>query len=316
MSKCVDIIIPVYNTNPVLLRDCIDSVKAQTYSNLNIIVIDDGSDNRETKKTIQSFGETARIITQRNRGVSSARNRGLVESRGDFVFFLDSDDTIEKELIERLVTIAENGKYDVVFSGAKNESSGVIDMPFRDKEVNLHEDAGAILIKSYAFTLKGALIKSCIAKKEKFEIGCTSGEDTDYIVRVMREAKTYIDGRGGYNYRQSISSVMHRLSPSDYYGQARELLDKMKTILKPEKEAEEVFIMLKMMGLYAKLLSNSKHSEAVENMKQIAGGHIKTPSVKYIAMQPILTRGEKAGLILFKYKLYRLYHILICAKKR
>ncbi len=102
--KTVSIIIPVYNTiRP--LQKCIESVVAQTYPQLEILIVNDGS-NQETAAACDALAERddrIRVIHKENGGTSSARNRAIDESTGDYISFIDSDDWVEPQFIEKLV---------------------------------------------------------------------------------------------------------------------------------------------------------------------------------------------------------------------
>lgn len=96
----ISIVVPVYNTNPEFLERCIQSIIQQSYSNLEIIVVDDGSTNTETLQCIVSFEKTderLHVIHQANQGASVARKQGVDVATGDFLMFVDSDDIIHKE---------------------------------------------------------------------------------------------------------------------------------------------------------------------------------------------------------------------------
>jgi len=99
--KTISAIIPTYNYGR-FLREAIDSVLAQTYPVLELIVVDDGSTD-DTPQILASYGDRIRAIYQTNGGVGAARNRGIGEARGEYVAFLDSDDIwlpakLEKEI--------------------------------------------------------------------------------------------------------------------------------------------------------------------------------------------------------------------------
>ena len=101
--KRVSVIIPMYNAESYI-RQCIHSVISQTWDNLEILVIDDGSTDRslEICEELGRIDGRIRILTQKNRGVSAARNRGMEAAVGEYVFFLDSDDAIHPLLIEAM----------------------------------------------------------------------------------------------------------------------------------------------------------------------------------------------------------------------
>ncbi|HEX8814385.1 MAG TPA: glycosyltransferase family A protein [Terriglobales bacterium] len=99
MNPKVSVIIPTYNRG---IKVCagIESVLAQTFTDLEVIVVDDGSSDDTAAILQQSFGDRIRYFTQPNQGASVARNRGVAEARGEWIAFLDSDDIWEKEKLE------------------------------------------------------------------------------------------------------------------------------------------------------------------------------------------------------------------------
>lgn len=99
MKPTISVIIPNYNYAQYL-RMAIDSVLAQTYSQIEIIVVDDGSSDG-SREVLESYGDKITTVFQSNAGVSAARNRGIAESSGDFIAFLDPDDVWFPEKIEK-----------------------------------------------------------------------------------------------------------------------------------------------------------------------------------------------------------------------
>ena len=102
--KKVSVIIPVYNKGPFLDK-CLESVVNQSYENLQIIIIDDGS-NDESKEIIHSFLKKDKrfiFIEQTHGGVAMARNRGIEAADGEYLIFLDADDELKKDYVELLV---------------------------------------------------------------------------------------------------------------------------------------------------------------------------------------------------------------------
>lgn len=111
----VSVIIPVYNTKKYL-AECLDSVCAQTYPQLEIIVVDDGSTD-DSGVLLQEYSQKdhrIRVITQKNQGLSAARNRGLEFSSGEYVMFLDSDDWIDEKTCDTAIHIIADTKSDVI----------------------------------------------------------------------------------------------------------------------------------------------------------------------------------------------------------
>ena len=89
----VSVIIPCYNSGKTII-ETVESIKKQTWSNIDLIIVNDGSDDHLTKKVLSNL-TNARIINKKNSGLSSARNEGIKNSKGNFILFLDADDWIE-----------------------------------------------------------------------------------------------------------------------------------------------------------------------------------------------------------------------------
>lgn len=115
MEDLISIIIPVYNVEPYLCQ-CLDSVIGQTYENLEILIIDDGSTDGSGKicDKYAERDERIRVFHTENRGLSAARNMGLDESNGKYIAFIDSDDWFELDAIERSVEAVSKSKVDIV----------------------------------------------------------------------------------------------------------------------------------------------------------------------------------------------------------
>jgi glycosyltransferase involved in cell wall biosynthesis len=112
----VSIIIPTYNCGR-FLSDAIESGLAQTYPRIEIIVVDDGSTDN-TGSVAAKYEDRVTYMVQRNEGPASARNAGIVASKGDYLVFLDSDDRLLPEMVERLTGKLETHRdYDVACSG-------------------------------------------------------------------------------------------------------------------------------------------------------------------------------------------------------
>lgn len=115
LSPLVSIIIPVYNVE-LYLREALESITNQTYHNLEIIIVNDGStDNSQRIIDMFAVENSNRIIvvTQKNKGLSDARNTGLNYVNGKYIYFFDSDDILKNNAIEKLVKFCESNSLDV-----------------------------------------------------------------------------------------------------------------------------------------------------------------------------------------------------------
>ena len=117
----VSIIVPVYNTSIEYLRECTASVEAQTYSDIELIIVDDGSTDAGTVRFCDEYRNSkSTLIRKKNEGVSAARAAGLERACGSSVMFLDSDDRLEPHAVEHLVKVMDGEKADAVI--AQDES--------------------------------------------------------------------------------------------------------------------------------------------------------------------------------------------------
>ena len=112
--KKISLIIPIYNTKEYL-RQCLDSAVCQTYQNMEIICVDDGSTDGSGEILDEFAGKSSRIVAvhQKNKGESAARNTGLRLATGDCIGFMDCDDWIELDMFEKLIKVMEDNETDI-----------------------------------------------------------------------------------------------------------------------------------------------------------------------------------------------------------
>ncbi len=156
MSEKISIIIPVYNLEMYLSR-CLESVIAQTYDNLEIIAVNDGSTDGTVVVLNQYSAKDSRIkvIHKENGGVTSARLCGIQAASGDWIGFVDGDDEVEPDMFERLLRNAQRCGADISHCGYQ--------MVFADGRVNWFHNTGLILehgrITALRELLSGAMIE-------------------------------------------------------------------------------------------------------------------------------------------------------------
>ena len=116
--KKVSIVVPVYNTGDKLIR-CLDSILSQTHRNLQIILVDDGSKDDSLSLCRKYAAEDGRILvmSHENHGVSYTRNRGIRAADGDYLMFLDADDSVAPDWVEQYLKAAEAENADIVVGG-------------------------------------------------------------------------------------------------------------------------------------------------------------------------------------------------------
>ncbi len=133
----ISVIIPVYKVEKYLKR-CVDSVLAQTYENIEIILVDDGSPDNCGEMCDEYARADSRVVVihKENGGVSAARNIGVERSHGEYVTFVDSDDYISPDYVEYLYSLLSDNDADVAIADFKKTSENSYDFTF-DKETNV-----------------------------------------------------------------------------------------------------------------------------------------------------------------------------------
>ena len=136
----VSIIIPAYNIAPYLER-CLESVRCQTYKELQIIIIDDGSGD-QTGQIADTFAEKDkrfRVIHKENGGVSAARKTGLEQADGEYIGFVDGDDYIEPEMYEKLIGLAVEYDADIAHCGYQMVFPDRVDLYHGTKQLKVQD---------------------------------------------------------------------------------------------------------------------------------------------------------------------------------
>lgn len=236
--KLISVIVPAYNAENTLYK-CIESIMNQTYKNLDIIIVDDGSTDN-TKEIINkciSKDKRVRCMSQSNAGAAIARNNGLNIARGQYITFIDSDDYIADDLIFRLVEGAQNTNSDLIISTLVNN---VQSYPFEDNKSRLinRKEFGLYFQKLYLTyclnSLCGNLYRADIAKQCKFITSLRVGEDLTFNFQyILRSNSIFLIPYRGYYYINNVFSSTHRYNIDDFTNQeeiiklANEFCDKM-----------------------------------------------------------------------------------------
>ena len=128
LDSKVSIIVPVYNVEKYI-HQCVKSILAQTYQNIEVILVDDGSPDRcpEILDEYAQKDSRIKVIHQKNKGASKARERGMQQSSGQFVGFVDPDDWIEPRMIEEMIHAGEKNSADIIICDWKTFENGEAD---------------------------------------------------------------------------------------------------------------------------------------------------------------------------------------------
>lgn len=192
----VSIIIPVYNVEKYVER-CIESVLQQTYTNWELILVDDGSsDNSGFICDQYSALTNVHVVHQPNMGVSRARNTGLKIAAGEYILFVDADDWISQDMLSLMLTEGNNADMiacDVYDVKQNNNGEHII------KQRNIWKDATSPQnqdiyydIYSRTTTLWNKLLKRDIIGSLRFDESFTYGEDSHFLVRLLKRINNYV----------------------------------------------------------------------------------------------------------------------------
>ena len=193
----ISIIIPVFNTAKYL-PDCLNSATSQTYSNLEIILVDDGSTDESGKiaDTYAKKDQRIKVIHQKNQGQSAARNAGLKIATGEFINFVDSDDQIKPTFIEDLLSAYDDhtslSVCGVHYKRLKSKTaSDVYINPLRERKN--HETKKAYILYLLAvdgrmYSSVNKLFLSNFAKKCRFDETLNFAEDTKFVLDYLKKA--------------------------------------------------------------------------------------------------------------------------------
>lgn len=219
MGKLVSIIIPAYNAEKYIQK-CVESVIQQTYRNLEIIIVNDGSNDDTLKKLaqIKTSDERIIVIDQENGGPSAARNAGLKICHGDYIFFLDSDDWLVPNCIEELVNIEERHEVDIIFFDYYKNFAGKDVEHFTYKKdfcYKINQENDSTLLDMRTITPWGKLYSRKCINGVFFDEQMKTAEDVDFNFRVYKQVESaFYTHQCLLHYRILEQSAVHGYDPN------------------------------------------------------------------------------------------------------
>jgi len=256
MQTLVSVIIPVYNLAEHLTRSLV-SVASQTYTNLQVILVDDGSSD-ESRLRMDAFARVDRRFTvlahHGNLGVSSARNTGLAVARGKYVAFVDGDDWLEPDYIAHFVRDMDEGAYDLVVNPyivEKTEPKKPTDKRRTSRQMTRRQFLDGVRsplgqVRGY---LWNKMYRMDIIRRHhlRFDPEICMMEDELFTVQYAVYADTfYFGGNADYHYCVNPNSATHAESPVKLLPQQIVSLHRVNRVIAtisrgrsfPEKETE------------------------------------------------------------------------------
>lgn len=209
--ELISVIVPVYNVEKYLER-CVESILNQTYTDLEIILIDDGSTDKsgEICDELQKKDPRIIILHKENGGQASARNIGLEICKGSWVCFIDSDDFIKEDYVEELYRLCKT--YNVPISQCGAVRGKASDFPYENVEVNevkwKFNDMYTSSLRVFRAVVWGKLIKAEIAKKYPFPVGKIYEDEGPSFKYIYDGRECVVTNKRMYYYYMSSNSTL------------------------------------------------------------------------------------------------------------
>lgn len=221
-KQLVSIIVPIYNAEKYL-KECLESILNQTYKNIEIFLINDGSVDK-SKEICEYYSKkysNIKLINKKNEGVSKARNIGIKEAKGKYIFFCDSDDIMFPKQIEKLVTNLIATDSELSICSFINFFDNYIEIEKNNKNFKLEKILDKdkmietiIFKKEYSGYLWNKLFKLDIIKSKKqilFDEKINIVEDQLFVLEYIANIKSLcVTNEELYGYRQNLQSVLHQ----------------------------------------------------------------------------------------------------------
>jgi len=264
----ISIIVPVYNVESYL-SDCLKSLQNQTYSNFEVIVVDDGSKDNSgiIAKEFCNKDKRFKYIKQENKGLGGARNTGLLNAKGEYIFFLDSDDKLTVNAVELMKNKIKNNNYDIILGRpvwCKNgEYLGTyIDHIFKDEDYLI----SSIQLKDVVIVTSQLIKKDLFFKNNIFFEEKVTSEDVEISLKLQNCSQKILCTNEIF-YLRTEREDEENLSITQRFDCK---------IVKDRLNSSKRIIEIKVKDLY----KENKKSRIIQNINYIRNGLIKENDLK------------------------------------
>lgn len=270
MNKKISVTIPVYNVEPNYIENAINSVINQTYENIEIIVVNDGSTDINTIEYLKSINNPkVKIVNQENKGLGGARNTGIANSTGEYIGFLDADDWLDANFYEVLYNLCEENGADIA-CGTLTRTGIDYQKPMDRFDNNFITD----FVEKMQYITNGSTC-SKLFKKELFSNvrfkEHTYYEDNPVLVETLvKSDKVAFTDKVKYYYRENPKSIC--LNPEKEEKRKTDRLDMLQEICniisnKSQNEKDAVLSVFVPILVDGKTYnSDNKYQSTVENL--------------------------------------------------
>lgn len=284
----VSIIVPIYNVE-AYLKQCLDSILSQSYSNLEVILVNDGSTDQSQIIINEYLKKDSRCIgvMKENGGLSDSRNYGMQYVTGEYVLFVDSDDWLELSMVEVLIEASQKYQADIVQCGfyyaypkyllydnrwyQEDDSPCLLNRDLAMKELVINEK-----IKNFAW---GKLFKTTLVKDIPFKFGVLF-EDVFWMHQIVHQLNKYVIVHYPlYYYRQRENSIVaqYRVKNLDIIKGQFERKDFLHNYY-PHLVVQQDILLLQTILIHYKLLRKNKTQDPKEYCRKQLQNYVKNQS--------------------------------------
>ena len=331
----ISVIVPVYKAEKYL-EACVQSILSQTYGDFELILVEDGSPDR-CGEICDRLAETdcrIRVIHKKNEGVSIARNTGIALARGEYLAFVDSDDTVDAGFLEAAIDGICSGDVDLFICGLLMET-------WKDNEIvdtvrykNCHTQVYSVkeLLEQRDHDYPQICIcgpwcklykRTIVEENEiRFPENISTGEDTCFVLGVLEHSsRVYFSEDCYYHYRRgNEESLFSRFHPDTYeisqyvYSKMRSVMEKCGCSQAAMEQFEGLYFDNMVGGIheYYRFYSKTTHEMRLRHIAKVAGD----PDVRRTKLRNICGIKDKIICMLLKCKLYRAVALLFEIKYR
>ncbi|WP_309088667.1 glycosyltransferase [Domibacillus sp.] len=327
-AEKISIIVPVYNVEDYIER-CLNTICGQSYKNLEIILVDDGSSDNSMKicEEFSKKDNRIRVIHQSNQGVSAARNKGIGAATGDYIAFVDSDDYIHPEMYERLYMLLKKEDADMSACFIRGCWDSNYAEPLRDNiKIRVYDKVGAIKTvfdPEYEINGVGVVVTNKLYKKNLFDNLLFStqvrrGEDEQIICYLMKRVNKFVitDERLYYYFNRQESLVHKKSNEAQNIREHLDLLNMYdeRMVLFREKEFNDIYntCFFNMMNLTITSFFNLNDKKIKKSLVKRYRYHFNEFSKRIFIDLPI-----KDKVRFFTFRIYpEMYTLILIASRR
>lgn len=328
MSDLISVIVPIYNTG-LYLKRCIDSILAQNYPNFEIILVNDGSTDRDTIKLCNNYNTQYKnivLIQKENGGASSARIAGIQNAQGEYVCFIDSDDYIEYNMLSDLYSLIKKYQTKVILSELTYDNYKTISRPDSIPQEGAYDKIRILhyFLLGYWHSACTAMYNRTIFEHNLFPIGETN---EDYIFNfhvICSVDKIAVSSKSYYHYvlqNNSVTQTNCNLKNLDWLKHTQYILNKIQSspdLYKLREEAYYQYLVSNIILCNKALLSMDKGFYTDSNIVyHVAADNLKTCK-RWIAKNTFLNFRYRtmAYIIAFSPLVYRKVILLLLNLKK